>query len=72
MLHPDEDNETEESLPDVHLNDLETAWPIYQKWIALGRRFLPSQILAEPTALLDDILAIEFVSWQLKESEHGR
>ena len=71
-MHPDEDDEREESLPDVHLNDLETAWPIYNKWIALGRRFLPSQILAEPTALLDDILAIHYVAQTLIDAESGK
>ena len=72
MLHPEEVTEREESLPDVHLNDLEAAWPIYNKWIALGRRFLPSQILAEPTALLDDILTIHFVAQTLIDAESGK
>ncbi len=41
------------------INDLETAWPIWRVWRATGRRFLPSQLLAEPQWLLDDILAID-------------
>lgn len=74
MIHPADDADQEESLPDVHLNDLDTAWPIYQKWIALGRRFLPSQIMAEPAALLDDLLTIEGIAWQIRENEsdHGK
>ncbi len=72
MKHPPDDSSQEESLPDVHLNDLEAAWPIYQKWVATGRRFLPSQLMAEPTALFDDVLTIDSVAWSMEHPEDGQ
>jgi hypothetical protein len=32
---------------------------VWVRWVALGRRFLPSQIMDEPLNMLDDIIQID-------------
>lgn len=54
-----EEDEREENRPVIALNNLEVSWDIWSKWRATGKRFLPSQLLAEPQWLLDDLIAIE-------------
>jgi len=49
------------------LNNPVLAYDVWVLWMATGRRFLPSQLLAEPTALLDDVLQLDGLYNSLKE-----
>jgi hypothetical protein len=51
------------------LNDLSTSWRVWRLWRATGRRFLPSQLLAEPQQLLDDVLTIDGIASLLQEDD---
>jgi len=43
------------------------AYEIWVLWRALDRRFLPSQIMAEPQSWLDDMLTLDGIYETLKE-----
>jgi hypothetical protein len=43
------------------------AYEIWTLWRALDRRFLPSQIMAEPQSWLDDMLTLDGIYETLKE-----
>ena len=49
------------------LND-PNAYDIWTLWRATDRRFLPSQIMAEPEALLSDMITLDSVYEAIKEA----
>ncbi len=59
LSNEDSDEDREETYPDMAINNLDLSWPVWLVWRATGRRFLPSQLLAEPQWLLDDVLALD-------------
>ncbi len=49
------------------LNDPDEAWDVWVLWDATGRRFLPSQLLAENEALLNDIITLDAMDALVQE-----
>jgi hypothetical protein len=55
-----------------NLNNPALVYDVWVLWMATGRRFLPSQLLAEPTALLDDVLQLDGLYNSLKDLMNDR
>jgi len=55
---------------EIVLND-ESSYDVWAVWVATGRRFLPSQILSEPEALLTDIVTLDSLYHAIKERADG-
>jgi hypothetical protein len=58
-----------ESLPDVDIPDLETTLDVWRLWRATDRRFLPSQLRAEPALLLRNVLMIDAMYRRLDDDQ---
>ena len=52
--------------PIIHMNDPQ-AYDIWVLWRATDRRFLPSQLLNEPAALLQDMLTLDGIYERMQE-----
>lgn len=57
--------------PIINLRNPAIAYDVWVLWRATERRFLPSQLLAEPIGLLDDMLYLDGIYEMLKARRDG-
>lgn len=57
------------TLPPVVALNYPESFDVWVLWRALDRRFLPSQIIAEPVAMLEDMLTLDGLYEALKPKE---
>jgi hypothetical protein len=57
--------------PSLSLSNPELAYDVWVLWMATGRRFLPSQLMQEPSVMLDDILQLDGLFNALKDLQQG-
>lgn len=58
--------------PVIRLNDPDNAYDLWAVWHGLEKRFLPSQLINEPEADLEDVMTIESVYQAIKESRDNK